>query len=56
MSAGAKQRLMSEFKALEKEKWLNIEACGSPLPSFLDQYANDNNSSTMVLSSNGTLA
>ncbi|RDL35354.1 Uncharacterized protein BP5553_07285 [Venustampulla echinocandica] len=25
MSAAAKQRLMSEYKALEKEKWINIE-------------------------------
>ncbi|KAH6684480.1 ubiquitin-conjugating enzyme/RWD-like protein [Halenospora varia] len=25
MSAGAKQRLMSEYKALEKEKWANVE-------------------------------
>jgi hypothetical protein len=24
-AAGAKQRLMSELKALEKEKWVNIE-------------------------------
>ncbi|TVY42969.1 Ubiquitin-conjugating enzyme E2-34 kDa [Lachnellula subtilissima] len=27
MSAGAKQRLMSEYKALEREKWLKIELC-----------------------------
>jgi arginyl-tRNA synthetase len=24
-AAGAKQRLMSELKALDKEKWVNIE-------------------------------
>ena len=25
--SGAKQRLMSELNALQKEKWLNIEVC-----------------------------
>ena len=29
MSAGAKQRLMSEYKGLEKEKWVNIEVHGA---------------------------
>lgn len=27
MSAGAKQRLMSEYRALEKEDWVQIEVC-----------------------------
>ncbi|PSS10695.1 hypothetical protein M430DRAFT_127083 [Amorphotheca resinae ATCC 22711] len=31
MSAGAQQRLMSELKALEKEKWVNIEVNGGSL-------------------------
>ena len=29
---GAKTRLMSEMKALRKEKWINFEDVGSPLP------------------------
>jgi hypothetical protein len=31
MAAGAKQRLMSELKDLEKEKWVNIEVCQNML-------------------------
>lgn len=33
MSAAAQQRLMSEYKGLEKEKWLNVEVCS---PSSYD--------------------
>jgi hypothetical protein len=31
-SMAAKTRLMSEFKGLQKEKWVNIEVCAYKLP------------------------
>lgn len=38
MAAGAKQRLMSELKDLEKEKWANIEVYWNML-TFAAAYA-----------------
>jgi hypothetical protein len=51
----AKQRLMSEYKGLEKEKWVNIEVRGALLHIFVEN-ANNGLSSTKPLSSNGASA
>jgi hypothetical protein len=37
MASAARQRLMNEYRAFEKEKWVNIEVCEAfDVPSTLD--------------------
>jgi len=54
--AASKQRLMSEYKALEKEKWVNIEVY-YPCQTLLSvSILTILGSSMKVLSSSGQLA
>jgi hypothetical protein len=52
----AKQRLMSEYKGLEKEKWVNIEVRGILLYLVVIKNADNTLSLMKAVSSNGASA